>query len=69
MKNRVIVQASFNVNDEDEKGLYDFVNAKKNVSKYIKRLIWLDKQGIRESTVALHEVEVVEEEEDMTGFI
>jgi len=66
MKRREILQASFNVDDEYENRLLAHAMTKGNISKYLKRLILYDLEGRRESTLALHEVDVAEE--DVSSF-
>ena len=68
MKRREILQASFNVEDEYENRLFAHASKNGNISAYLKRLILFDMEGRRESTLALHEVEIVEEE-DVSSFL
>lgn len=51
MKKRKVLQASFNLADTFEAGLLEYVLAQGDVSKYIKRLIYVDKEGLRKGTV------------------
>jgi len=68
MKRREILQASFSVEDEYESRLFSHATKTGNVSAYLKRLILFDMEGRRESTLTLHEVEIVEEE-DVSSFL
>lgn len=43
-KSREIIPTSFNLKDEFELGLYDHVKSQGIASKYIKRLIFMDKE-------------------------
>ena len=47
MKKRKVLQASFNLADKFEVGLLEYAMAQGDVSKYIKRLIYVEKEGLR----------------------
>jgi len=47
MKKRKVLQASFNLEDTFEADLLTYAIAQGDVSKYIKRLIYVDKEGFR----------------------
>ena len=47
MKKRSTLQTSFNLTDPFESALYEHALAQGPVSKYIKRLIHADKEGLR----------------------
>lgn len=49
MKKRKVLQASFNLEDKFEADLLTYALAQGDVSKYIKRLIYVDKEGFRSS--------------------
>lgn len=49
MKRRKVLQASFNLDDPFEADLLAYVRTQGDVSKYIKRLIYVDKEGFRSS--------------------
>ena len=49
MKKRKVLQASFNLEDKFEADLLTHALAQGDVSKYIKRLIYVDKEGFRSS--------------------
>lgn len=49
MKKRKVLQASFNLADKFEVGLLEYAMAQGDVSKYIKRLIYVEKEGLRQS--------------------
>ena len=51
MKKRKVLQASFNLEDTFEAELLEYAKTQGDVSKYIKRLIYVDKEGFRKQTV------------------
>lgn len=50
MKKRKVLQASFRLADKFEAGLLEYAESQGDVSKYIKRLIYVDKEGFRKGT-------------------
>lgn len=50
MKKRKVLQASFRLADKFEAGLLEYAESQGDVSKYIKRLIYVDKEGLRNNT-------------------
>ena len=62
--NREIIPTSFNMNDEFERGLHEHAKAQGVASQFIKRLIWLHKEGYldrRGPLPSLHEAPVMDE--------
>lgn len=59
MKKRKVLQASFNLEDAFEADLLSYAKTQGDVSKYIKRLIYVDKEGFRKDN-AKPTVETVE---------
>lgn len=55
MKKRKTLQASFNLMDSFERELLEHALKNDDVSKYIKRLIFMDKEGFRNTAVPIHE--------------
>lgn len=53
MKKRKVLQASFNLADKFEVGLLEYAMAQGDVSKYIKRLIYVEKEGLRQSVAPM----------------
>lgn len=49
-KKRETVQTSFNLNDDFERSLYEYVKAQGPASKFIKRLIFMHKEGYSSPT-------------------
>lgn len=47
MKKRKVLQSSFSLEDKFESDLLEFALAQGDSSKYIKRLIYVDKEGFR----------------------
>lgn len=68
MKKREILRASFNLEDQHEKKLFDHASKNSNVSAYLKRLIFLDMVVKGESLIEPQEVIKEQEEEDMSSF-
>ena len=49
MKKRKVLQASFRLADKFEAELLKYAESQGDVSKYIKRLIYVDKEGFRKA--------------------
>lgn len=47
MKKRKVLQASFNLEDDFEAELLAYTLSQGDVSKYLKRMIYVDKEGFR----------------------
>ncbi len=60
MKKRKVLQASFNLEDTFESELLTYALTQGDVSKYIKRLIYVDKEGFRKDSGKPAEVQTVE---------
>lgn len=61
MKKRRTLQASFNLADNFEVGLLEHALTQGDVSKYIKRLIYVDKEGFRSAVAVSPAVPVAQE--------
>lgn len=66
MKKRKVLQASFNLEDTFEADLLEYAKTQGDVSKYIKRLIYVDKEGFRKDApvVAVADVDACEADND-----
>lgn len=69
MKKRDILRASFNLEDQHEKKLFDHASKNSNVSAYLKRLIFLDMVGKGEPVIEPQEEIQKDEEEDLSTFV
>lgn len=70
MKDRVILRASLNLEDEHEKRLHDHATKNKNVSAYLKRLMTADMEGKSETVSSVHIEEVEDkEDDDLSSFV